>query len=90
MEEKAPFRREWNGVLCKFLESAGLFRACDGFKEDMMVISDDWEKDHIWSAIHDLVKDMTVGGEPRDSSLNGLTEISRIRCSWRMTVQNDR
>ncbi|KLO14580.1 hypothetical protein SCHPADRAFT_996451 [Schizopora paradoxa] len=66
-KEQPRYRPEWNKVLSKFLEDAGLFQALGGLKDDMLTMNEEWERLQVPEALQVLVKDLSElfnGGSP--------------------------
>lgn len=57
---KPLYRPHWDAALSTFLKSAGLFEAYKGFREDMLMINDMWEKEQIATALQVFVKTVLV------------------------------
>ena len=60
-EGEVQYRRHWDAVFSTFLKNAGLHQALRGFKDDMMIMSDEWEKQKVPIALERFVKDLSVG-----------------------------
>lgn len=61
-EEGVPqYRRHWDAALSMFLKNAGLHQALRGFRDDMMMLSDEWERERVPIALQAFVKELSVG-----------------------------
>ncbi|KAI6040205.1 hypothetical protein EDC04DRAFT_1522626 [Pisolithus marmoratus] len=61
-----PTYRHWDEVICAFLKKVGLSQALKGFEDDLVVMSEDWERKIVPGAIGDLVRDMMTLGKYKD------------------------
>lgn len=52
-----PVYQHWDEVVRAFLKNVGLSQALKGFEDDMVVMSDDWERKNVPGAIRDLIRD---------------------------------
>lgn len=67
-KEQRKYRPEWNRILSKFFEDAGLFQALGGLKDDMLTMNEEWERVQIPEALEVLVKDLSVGKPSFDAA----------------------
>jgi len=62
-----PVYQHWDEVVRAFLKNVGLSQALKGFEDDMVVMSDDWERKNVPGAIRDLIRDFMVGSIRQDA-----------------------
>lgn len=55
-----PVYQHWDEVIRVFLKNVGLSQALKGFEDDMVVMSEDWERKNVPGAIRDLIRDFMV------------------------------
>lgn len=58
--EKRVYRRYWDQAVAAFLRRAGLYRALEGFREDVLMLNEDWERGRVQNALDALVQDVAV------------------------------
>lgn len=74
-KEKFKYRQHWDSAVSAFLESAGLYQALHGFREDMMVLNDVWEKENVPAALQSLVDSISVRVYPKSKVLYVQTNV---------------
>ncbi|KAL4078285.1 hypothetical protein V8B97DRAFT_2003522 [Scleroderma yunnanense] len=55
-----PVYQHWDEVIRTFLKKVGLSQALKGFEDDMLIMSEDWEKKCVPGAIKDLIRDFMI------------------------------
>lgn len=53
-------RRYWDAAVAAFLRRAGLHRALEGFREDILMLNEEWERGRVQYALDALVQDISV------------------------------
>ena len=59
-KDGVKFAKQWEDVVCGFLKRVGMYQALAGFREDMLLLNEEWEREQVPSALRDLVKDISV------------------------------
>lgn len=61
-ESLPKFAKQWDAALSAFMRRVGLHQTLAGFREDVLLLNEEWEREQVPGALQDLVKDISVCG----------------------------